>query len=91
MCYSYHLPFDHLGLFSHAETPVVVGPLRAVVWLASGRVDGRPPLTRRTASSAPIMASAPAPVVTSTSTTTRNKGLSWESSIPSTLNFQLIY
>ena len=37
---THHLLLDHLGLLPHAEAPVVLGPLGAVIWLASGRVDG---------------------------------------------------
>ena len=76
--YIYHLPLDHLGLLGHAETPVVVSPLRAVVRLPRGGVYGRSPLRRASSS---IVTSAPATVMTTSASTTRYKGLAWECSV----------
>ena len=83
---THHLLLDHLRLLPHAEAPVVLGPLGAVVRLAGGRVDGwtsRLGGTSTTSSSSTVIFTSTV-VVTSTSSTTASVGdecLPWESSV----------
>ena len=80
----YHLPFNHLCLLAHAEAAIVLGPLRAVVGLARGGVDGGAAGLGRAATTA--VAPAPAVVAAAaTATSAGDKCLTRESSIAGSL------
>ena len=92
---THHLLLDHLRLLPHAEAPVVLGPLGAVVRLAGGRVDGWTSGLRGTStstSSTVIVTSTI--VVTSSSPSTSSVGdecLPWESSVTRALGNTIRY
>ena len=83
---THHLLLDHLRLLPHAEAPVVLGPLGAVVRLTRGGVDGRPAWLGRTSASSSSSVVIPATVVvtsssSSTTASVRDECLPWESSV----------
>ena len=87
---THHLLLDHLGLLPHAEAPVVLGPLGAVVGLTGGRVDGwTSRLGRTSSSSSSTVIVTSTIVVTSSSPSTSSVGdecLPWESSVTRALD-----